>query len=143
MEYNGKKNLIAARLICKEKLKNGGCTMALQIENEYGNIVIDNEVVAKIAGMSATRCYGVVGMTTRTGKSGLASLLMGDTITKGVEIATENERLTIDLHIMVEYGVNISAICNSIIGNVKYSVESMTGFKVGRINVHVESARVD
>lgn len=117
--------------------------MALQIETEYGKIVIENEVVAKIAGMSATRCYGVVGMTTRSGKSGLSSLLMGDTITKGVEITTENERLTIDLHIMVEYGVNISAICNSIIGNVKYSVESMTGFKVGKINVHVESARVD
>ncbi len=117
--------------------------MALQIENEYGAVIIQDEVLAKIAGMAATRCYGVVGMTTRKGKSGLASLLMGDSITKGVEISTENERITIDLHLMVEYGVNISVICNSIINNVKYSIESMSGFKVGKIRVHVEAARVD
>lgn len=117
--------------------------MALKIDNANGAIVIQNEVLAKIAGMAATRCYGVVGMTTRKGKSGLASLLMGDSITKGVVISIQDERITIDLHIMVEYGVNISAICHSIINNVKYSIENMSGFKVGKINVHVESARVD
>ena len=75
--------------------------------------------------------------------NGLASLLMGDSITKGVTISTENDRLTIDLHIMVEYGVNIGVICQSIINNVKYSIESMSGCKVGKINVNVDSARVD
>lgn len=117
--------------------------MALQIENKHGAIVIQDEVLAKIAGMAATRCYGVVGMTTRKGKTGLASLLMGDSITKGIEISTENDRITIDLHIMVEYGVNIHAISNSIINNVKYSIESISGFKVGKVRVHVESVRVD
>ena len=116
--------------------------MTLQTENENGVIVIQNEVLAKIAGMAATRCYGVVGMAARKG-NGLVGLLLGDSITKGVNISTENDRITIDLHIMVEYGVNISAICESIIKNVKYSIESMTGCKVGKINVSVESARVD
>ncbi len=116
--------------------------MALQTENKNGVIVIQNEVLAKIAGMAASRCYGVVGMTARKG-NGFSALLMGDSITKGVNISTENDRITIDLHIMVEYGVNISAICESIIKNVKYSIESMTGCKVGKINVSVDSARVD
>lgn len=44
---------------------------------------------------------------------------------------------------MVEYGVNIGVICQSIIKNVKYSIESMSGCKVGKINVNVDSARVD
>ena len=117
--------------------------MMLQTENSNGVIVIQNDVLAKIAGMAATRCYGVVGMVSRKGSNGLVSLLMGESITKGVNISTENDRITIDLHIMVEYGVNISVICESIINNVKYSIESMTGCKVGKINVNVESARVD
>ncbi len=117
--------------------------MTLQTENANGVIVIQNDVLKKIAGMAATRCYGVVGMASRKGSNGLVNLLLGDSITKGVDISTENDRITIDLHIMVEYGVNISAICQSIIKNVKYSIESMTGCKVGKINVNVESARVD
>lgn len=117
--------------------------MALQTVNENGAIIIQNEVLAKIAGMAASSCYGVVGMAMRKGANGLVSLLLGDSITKGVNVSIENERISIDLHIMVEYGVNISAICESIIKNVKYSIESMTGCKVGKINVNVESARVD
>ena len=117
--------------------------MPLQMENDRGVIVIQNEVLAKIAGMAATRCYGVVGMTTRKGKNGLAHLLLGESVTKGIAISTQNECLTIDLHIMVEYGVNINAICESIVNNVKYSIENISGFKVGKVNVHVEGARVD
>jgi uncharacterized alkaline shock family protein YloU len=115
--------------------------MELKTQNANGDIVIREDVLAKIAGMTATRCYGVVGMTSR--KSGLAKLVSGDAITKGVGIEVENERVSIDLHIMVEYGVNINAICQSIINSVKFSIEHMSGFKVGKITVHVESARVD
>ncbi len=117
--------------------------MTLQTVNANGTIVIQDDVLAKIAGMAATRCYGVVGMAGRKGKNGFVNLLLGDSITKGINIRTENDRLTIDLHIIVEYGVNISAICDSIIKNVKYSIETMSGCKVGKINVNVESARVD
>lgn len=117
--------------------------MALQTENANGTIVISDDVLAKIAGMSASSCYGVVGMAKKNGKTGIISLLFGDSITKGVTITPQDGRICIDLHIMVEYGINISVICQSIIKNVKYSIESMTGFKVGRITVHVESARVD
>ena len=115
--------------------------MAVKKINSLGEIVISNEVIAKISGMAATRCYGVVGMTDPKGK--LYNLLLGDSITKGVSISTKDESLVIDLHIMVEYGVNISAISESIIKNVKYSVESMTGCMVGGVNVFVDSTRVD
>ena len=117
--------------------------MTLQTENANGIIVIQDDVLAKIAGMAATRCYGVVGMAGRKSSNGIVSLLLGDSITKGVKITTENDRITIDLHIIVEYGVSISVICDSIIKNVKYSIETMSGCKVGKINVNVESARVD
>ncbi len=117
--------------------------MALKTENENGAIIIQNDVLAKIAGMAATHCYGVVGMVTRKKTTGLVNLLFGDSMAKGVSVTTtEDAKLAIDLHIMVEYGVNIAAICEAIIKDVKYNVEMMTGFKVGKVNVNVESARV-
>lgn len=118
--------------------------MALKTENENGAIIIQNDVLAKIAGIAATHCYGVVGMVTRKKSNGLVNLLFGDSMAKGVSVSTtEDYKLAIDLHIMVEYGVNIATICQQIIKDVKYNVETMTGFKVGKINVNVESARVD
>lgn len=115
--------------------------MAVKKENSLGEIIISNDVIAKISGMAATRCYGVVGMTDSKGK--LYNLFLGDSITKGVSVSIADESLIIDLHIMVEYGVNISAISESIIKNVKYSVENITGCKVGTVNVFVDSARVN
>ena len=56
---------------------------------------------------------------------------------------TEDEKISIDLHVIVEYGVNIKVICESIIGNVKYAVETATGFKVGKVTVNVEGVRID
>ena len=117
--------------------------MSLQLDGKGGTIIIENEVLSKIAGMAATRCYGVVGMAGKKNKNGIVGLLMGDSITKGVKISTVDSKIVIDLHLMVEYGVNINAICQSIINNVKYSIESMTGCKVGKITVNVESTRVD
>lgn len=117
--------------------------MPIKIENERGSIIIQNDVLAKIAGMAATRCYGVVGMTTRKGANALADLLLGESITKGVKISIEDDTLIIDLYIMVEYGVNIKAISDNIVNNVKYSVESISGFKVGKVNINIVGARVD
>ncbi len=115
--------------------------MAVKKLNDLGEIIIQNDVIAKISGMAATSCYGVVGML--DSKGGLYNLFMGNSISKGVNISTEDECLVIDLHIMVEYGVNISVISESIIKNVKYSVENLTGCKVGAVNVYIDGARVD
>ncbi len=117
--------------------------MAIKTENERGTIVMSNTVIAHIAGMVATGCYGVVGMAYKSAGDGFASLLKWDTITKGIKVTTEDDKICIDLHIIVEYGVNIKVISDSIINSVRYSVESMTGFRVGRITVNVEGIRVD
>lgn len=115
--------------------------MAVKKITDLGEIIIQNDVIAKISGMAATSCYGVVGMT--DSKGALYNLFLGNSISKGVAVSVQDECLIIDLHIMVEYGVNISAISESIIKNVRYSVENMTGCKVGAVNVYVDGARVD
>ena len=116
--------------------------MNARIENTNGCINISNDVISSIAGDAAMRCYGVVGMAVRNKVDGIASLLNRDTLTKGIKVAADESGLSITVHIIVEYGVNIKTASDSIIENVKYQVESMTGFIVKNVTVNVESVRV-
>ena len=115
--------------------------LAIMINSEYGDVIVDNSVVAQIAGAVAAKCYGVVGMASRSKKDGIVSLLKGENMTKGIKISVADAAIVIELHIIVEYGVNINAICDSIINNVRYKVESNTGLKVKCVNVLVEAVR--
>lgn len=116
--------------------------MAIKLNSEYGEITIDNNVIASMAGAVANKCYGVVGMASRGKKDGIVNLLKQDNMSKGIKVEVLDSQIVIDLHIMVEYGVNINAICDSIINNVKYKIEGNTGLKVAKVNVLVESVRV-
>lgn len=116
--------------------------MAAKIENNFGEIIISNNVIANIAGAVANNCYGVVGMAVRNAKDGIVSLLKSGNLSKGIAVQVEDNAITIDMHIMVQYGVNIAAICDSIMHNVSYQVSNMTGFDVKEVNVYVESMRV-
>lgn len=113
------------------------------LTNENGDIIIENEVIAQYAGHAALGCFGIVGMATISMKDGIAKLLKGDSITKGVNVTIDEENgLDIDFHIIVAYGVSISAVCDNLINTVKYSVEEMTGMSVNNINIFVEGVRV-
>lgn len=122
--------------------RKGLIYLAIKINSEYGDILVDNNVIASIAGAVANKCYGVVGMASRSKKDGIANLLKPDSMTKGIKVEVSDGGIVISLHIMVEYGVNINAICDSIVNNVKYKTESNTGLKVSKVNVMVESVRV-
>ena len=116
--------------------------MAILINSDLGEISVDNNVVASIAGAVATQCYGVVGMASKSTKDGVIKLLKMENMSRGIKVGVEGSGIVIDLHIIVEYGVNINAICDSIVHNVKYKLEHNTGLKVSKINVLVESVRV-
>ena len=116
--------------------------MAILVNSEYGDVTIDNSVIASIAGMVANKCYGVVGMASKSKKDGLVSLLKLDNMAKGINVTVEDSGIVINMHIIVEYGLNINAICDSIINNVKYKIESNTGLKVTSVEITVESVRV-
>lgn len=117
--------------------------MAINIESKRGTVTIDNFVVAKIAGYTAIDCYGIVGMAGRSMKDGLVRLLKLQSLTKGISVTTEGQELVIDLHIIVEYGTNVPAICESIISTVKYKVEECTGVTVKCVNVIVDGIRIE
>ncbi|MBS4539747.1 Asp23/Gls24 family envelope stress response protein [Clostridium sp. D2Q-11] len=113
-----------------------------KISNQYGNINIDDNVLASIAGMAAIECYGLVGMSLKNAKDGLVELLKREHLTKGVKVHSNDNKLTIDLYIVVQFGTKISVVANNIIDKVKYNIENLTGMEVDKVNVHVQSVRV-
>lgn len=125
-----------------KKNGNGGYCMKGRMNNENGEIIIDNEVVAQYAGMSAIECFGIVGMATVSVKDGFVKLLRGDSISKGVNVFVEDNEIIIDFHIIVAYGVRISVVADNLIQTVQYKIEEFTGMSVRKINVYVEGVRV-
>ncbi|MDO5156712.1 MAG: Asp23/Gls24 family envelope stress response protein [Eubacteriales bacterium] len=117
--------------------------MKIELENENGGVVIESEVIAQYAGLSAIECFGIVGMATVNMKDGLVKLLRGDSVSKGVNVLVgEKNDISIDFHIIVAYGVSISTVAENLMSTVRYKVEEFTGMQVEKINVFVEGVRV-
>ncbi len=113
-----------------------------RMSTENGDIVIDNEVVAQYAGLTAVECFGIVGMATVSVKDGIVKLLRGDSVSKGVNVIIDSNRISIDFHIIVAYGVSISVVADNLMSTVRYKVEEFTGMPVEHINIYVEGVRV-
>ena len=107
-----------------------------QLETDMGKIVVDEDVLAKYAGSAAVECFGVVGMASVNVKDGIVKLL------KRENLSVEEEKLKIELHIIVAYEVSILAVAENLVDNVKYKVEEYTGMEVGKIIVCVEGVKV-
>lgn len=104
--------------------------MKTMMNTHLGNISIDSDVIANYAGSVAIECIGVVGMASVNVKDGLVKLLKLNDLSRGVTVHVDNAGLTIDFHLIVAYGVNILAVSDNLISNVKYKVEEFTGFPV-------------
>ena len=117
--------------------------MAAKIKTDFGSVTIDSEVIARVAGLAAMECYGVVGMASINVKDGFVQLLLGDSLTKGIKVTTqEDNQVVLEFHIIVEYGTKISAIADNLMSTVKYKVEDMLGLEVANVDIYVEGVRV-
>ncbi|GFI03331.1 putative protein [Lachnospiraceae bacterium] len=112
------------------------------MNTHMGSIAIDSEVIAQYAGSVAMECFGVVGMAGINVKDGLVKLLKMDSMTRGINVAVKNNKLILNFHIIVAYGVSILAVSDNLISNVKYKVEEFTGIEIEKINIFVEGVRV-
>ena len=112
----------------------------IQFKNELGEISVSSAVFSNITGMAATNCFGVKGMAFRSMTDGLVHLLRREAMSKGVSITYhEDNAISIELHIVVENGVNIPAVCRSIMNEVRYVVQKNTGGEVRAVDVCVDS----
>ncbi len=114
-----------------------------QDEKPLGRITISDEVLADLAGLTCTRCYGIVGMASQSFHEGVAELLGKESLRKGVRLRRHDEGVSFDLYVIVEAGINIAEVAHNLIEQVKYMVESSTGLKVEEVQVHVQGVRVN
>lgn len=113
------------------------------IQNSLGTVSIDSEVVATCAGSVAVECFGIVGMAAVNMKDGLVKLLKRDYLHHGITVQiTEENKITLDFHVIVSYGVSIAAVSDNLMNTVKYRIEEFTGLTVDKINIFVEGVRV-
>ena len=107
------------------------------MSTDLGIITVNPEVIAKYAGTVAVECFGIVGMAAVNMKDGLVRLLKKDSLTHGIQVTiSDDNRITIDFHVIVSYGVSISAVTDNLISNVKYRVEEFSGMPVDKINIY-------
>ena len=109
-------------------------------DNECGSVNVSASVYTDIAGTAASNCFGVKGMAARSVSDGVYHLLRKESMAKGVRVEFhEDGTISIDLHIMVDNGVNLGAVGASIISEVRYVVHKCTGTEVRAVNVYVDS----
>ncbi|HJC09872.1 MULTISPECIES: Asp23/Gls24 family envelope stress response protein [unclassified Blautia] len=112
------------------------------VDTGLGKITIDTDVIATYAGSVAVECFGIVGMAAVSMKDGLVKLLKKDSLKHGINVTIADNRITLEFHVIVAYGVSISAVSDNLISNVKYKVEEFTGLTIEKINILVEGVRV-
>ena len=114
----------------------------IQFKSDHGDISVSSAVFSNITGMAATNCFGVKGMAYRSMTDGLVHLLRREAMSKGVKVTyNEDGTVSIELHIIVENGVNLVAVCRSIMSEVRYVVSKTTGVEVKSVDVCVDSMR--
>ena len=117
--------------------------MALEIENEFGKIEISTDVIANIAGGTVVESYGVVGMASKNQvRDGFAELLGKENYARGVIVEHNDGKLTIELYIIVGYGVKISEVAANVQSTVKYKLEKTLGLSIEAVNIRVQGVRI-
>ena len=112
-------------------------------EKENGTVNVSASVYTDIVGTAVSNCFGVKGMAARSVTDGLYHLLRKESVGKGVLVHFhEDDTISIDLHIVVDNGVNLNAVGASIISEVRYVVHKCTGTEVRAVNVYVDSMMI-
>lgn len=112
----------------------------MKLLTDKGEIRVASAVFSNLTGAAATNCFGVKGMAVRSKTDGLVHLLRRESMSKGVRILyNEDGTVSIQLHIIVDAGVNLMAVSRSIMNEVRYHVSRLTGVEVKNVDVCIDS----
>ena len=111
-------------------------------ETRLGRIEVSPVAIASLASQAVLGCYGVVGMASKDLASGIVEILQPASHRRGVDVQIDDDRIAVDLYVVMEYGTRIATVAQNIQSVVKYSVEKALGVPVAAVNVHVQDLRV-
>lgn len=116
--------------------------MALNTTNAFGKITISDDAIACVTGQIARDCYGVVDLVSQKFSDIFSRRAKKNPLIKGVKIVTKDNRIYIDLFVIIKYGVSISSVTENLKSAVKYGVEDFTGMITDSVNINVVGVRV-
>ena len=114
----------------------------ISYETRIGTVVITEQFLSKLIGFEVTSCFGVVGMMPHGSKQRIVDVFSKrKAVDTGIIVSGNAETIDVEIHIVVTYGMNISAIAASITEKVKYIVNEITGINVGKVSVMVDDIK--
>ena len=117
--------------------------MSIELNTKDGHVTITNEVIGTIAGGAAVKCYGIVGMASKSQiKDGFAEIIRKENYSRGIIVRQENNRLNIDMYIIVSYGTKISEVAHNVQSQVKYTLNKSLGLAIDSVNIYIQGVRV-
>lgn len=117
--------------------------MTVKITTKYGDIDLNNNVIATVVGGAATDVFGIVGMASKNAiKDNFNEILKRDDYSRGIVISQKGDSVNVDVYIIVGYGIKISEVCKNVQSKVKYNLYSLLGIKAKSVNVFVQGVRV-
>lgn len=109
--------------------------------NVPGALKVSNDVIADLAGYAALECYGVVGMAVTDQQEGVVHLLPTYRLRKGIDVTVEGGIIAVDLHVIVENGVNIASVSANLVSAVKFILNQIAELSNVEVRVHIEGMR--
>jgi len=116
--------------------------MAVNTKNAYGNITISDDAIACATGQIALDCYGIIGLDGFRKSTFTSFKSRHKNLSKGVKITTKENRIFIDLYVILKYGLSIATVTENLKSAVKYGIEKFTGMIVDAVNINIVSVRV-
>jgi uncharacterized alkaline shock family protein YloU len=110
------------------------------LSSPLGRITISTTAVAQLVAHTAAECYGVVGLAPRQ-RGDVRRLLPRGRATQGILVGEGENGLEVDLHVVVEHGLNLAEVASTVRSRVAYEVERLTGLGVASVDVHIQDVR--
>lgn len=112
-------------------------------ESIVGSLSVSNDVIADIAGYAAMSCYGVVGMAEQLQGAESVRLLAGQRLRKGVIVSSSEEGITVDLHVVLESGVNMKSVSENLSSAVAFTLQEIAQIDPSRLKVviHIDALK--
>ncbi|EPD77915.1 MULTISPECIES: Asp23/Gls24 family envelope stress response protein [Atopobiaceae] len=106
-----------------------------------GTLRVSNDCIADLAGYAALECYGVVGMAVIDEQAGVARLLPEYRLRKGIDVSSSPQGVSVDLHVVVEQGVNMASVVDNLSASVKFLLRQIAELNTVEVTVHIEAMR--
>jgi uncharacterized alkaline shock family protein YloU len=117
--------------------------MPVTFNTNSGKVEISTEVIATVVGTSTTEIFGVVGMTSQNAvRDNVRQILRQDNYSKGVLVKSDEDGTTIDVFVVISYGVKLSEVARNIQERVRFNLENQLGLTNVKVNVNVQSVKV-